>query len=177
VEELKKKYKKTHVDWKEICFVMADYFANTPPASCLCCTNHMKNVHMYKDSDEVFGCDGGCNSEDKADAESVIESAIEAVKHERYKQKQEQQKKAAGNKRMTWDGTNTEEVVDFCASWVYDLCHIYSTFTNQVTGELTLCIEPADTMRKSCLYIPIGKTVVRVWNTSGFGHECTIKVE
>lgn len=57
---------------------------------------------------------------------------------------------------IEWNGKNTEEVVRFCVDWEYDLCSIHREFTNLVTGERTLEIEPSDTMRGRCLDIPIG---------------------
>ena len=61
---------------------------------------------------------------------------------------------------IVWDGANTNEVVEFCCKYCYDLCHIHTEFINSATGIKTLEIEPADIMRHSCFDIPLGSTVL-----------------
>lgn len=68
------------------------------------------------------------------------------------------------NGSMIWDGTNTDEVVDWCCAWMPDLCHITNITRHSVTGRLALVIEPADIMRKSDLYIPVGAILMRCEN-------------
>ena len=74
------------------------------------------------------------------------------------------------NGPMIWDGTNTDEVVKWCCAWMPDLCHItnithHTNITyHTVTGRLALVIEPADIMRKSDLYIPVGAILMRCEN-------------
>ena len=61
---------------------------------------------------------------------------------------------------IVWNGENTDEVVKFCCDWEYELCPIYSVYDTK-DGAKRLCIEPSDTMRHSCLYVDLGKRVVR----------------
>lgn len=68
------------------------------------------------------------------------------------------------NGPMIWDGTNTDEVVKWCCAWMPDLCHITNITHHTVTGRLALVIEPADIMRKSDLYIPVGAILMRCEN-------------
>lgn len=63
--------------------------------------------------------------------------------------------------RITWSGENTEDVVDFCVSWDYSLCHIHREYINLTTKARTLEIEPADTMRGNCLDIALGSECQR----------------
>lgn len=62
---------------------------------------------------------------------------------------------------MVWNGDNTEDVVKFCVDWQYELCSIYSITTNLLNGKPMVRIEPADTMRNSCVYVCLGDTVIR----------------
>ena len=63
---------------------------------------------------------------------------------------------------IIWNGKNTEDVIDFCCSWDYDLCSCHNVYTNLINGRLTLSIEPADTMRKSCFDIQLGQMVTTI---------------
>ena len=74
---------------------------------------------------------------------------------------------------IVWDGSNTEEVVRFCASWEYELCEIYQTGKNLITGKEMLTIEPSDTMRGSCCHIQLGERAIRKEKN----HHRYIKVE
>lgn len=60
---------------------------------------------------------------------------------------------------MVWNGENTEEVVKFCCDWEYQLCPVYCVYAGD--NSRYLCIEPADTMRGTCLYINEGQKAVR----------------
>lgn len=88
------------------------------------------------------------------------------------------------NAPMIWDGFNTRQVVAYCIAWQYDLCGIYSIGPSCGTQEPVLCIEPADTMRGSCLNIHLNDAVVRVHSTWKYhnhngkltGHDQYIKV-
>jgi len=63
---------------------------------------------------------------------------------------------------IVWNGKNTEDVISFCCSWDYDLCSCHNVYTNLINGWLTLSIEPADTMRKSCFDIQLGQMVTAI---------------
>ena len=63
---------------------------------------------------------------------------------------------------MIWDGSNTEEVVEYCIEWDNALCSYHREFDNLITGERTLEIEPADIMRGYSVLIPLGAKPLRV---------------
>ena len=73
-----------------------------------------------------------------------------------------------GEERITWTGDNTEEVVKFCCRHDPDLCAIHRVFNNLITGETTMDIEPADTMRGHCFSIPLGSEIIAV--EEGYHH-------
>ncbi len=61
---------------------------------------------------------------------------------------------------VVWNGENTDDVVRRCVDWDTSLCCIWREFTNRLTGERTLEIEPADTMRGRPAIITINQPVV-----------------
>lgn len=65
------------------------------------------------------------------------------------------------DQEIIWNGTNTDEVVRFCYDWTTDYCSYHREFTNLLTGERTLEIEPGDTMRGYSLDVPIGSKCIR----------------
>lgn len=69
---------------------------------------------------------------------------------------------------IVWNGENTEEVARFCVGWDSTLCFIFREFTNLLTGERTLEIEPGDTMRYCSLDIPLNKRAIR--KSKGYRH-------
>lgn len=71
---------------------------------------------------------------------------------------------------LRFDGKNVKQIVDFCDYGHMGLCHIHSTtYTYTLSGRklVLLCIEPADTMRGSSLYITEGDTAFRYKHPDG----------